>query len=152
MKYTDLISGIFWLFFGILFSIWSMSYHIGNLTRPGPGFLPLVLGILVILFSLIILGRGWKICRAKEMGSSSFVPAGWKKIVYTTLILFVSPFAFEPLGYLLTIFLLIALLMLGRELKSLKKALLTALLAAVGVHVVFVWLLEQPFPRGLLRF
>jgi hypothetical protein len=152
MKYTDLISGMFWLSLGVLFSIWSTFYKMGSLTQPGPGFFPLILGILAILFSLIILGQGWKVYRAKGKGSSPSLPAGWKKIVYTTLILLVSPFAFEPLGYLITVFLLIALLMLGTELRSLKKALLTAFLTTVGVYVVFVLLLEQPLPRGLLRF
>jgi hypothetical protein len=152
MKYSDLISGMFWLSLGVLFSVWSTFYPLGSLTHPGAGSFPLILGILIIIFSLVILGQGWKVYRTKEKGPSPSLPAGWKKIVYTILILFVSPFAFERLGYLITVFLLIALLMLGPQLRGLKKALLTAFLTTVAVYVVFILLLEQPFPRGLLRF
>jgi len=152
MKQNSIVSGIFWLCFGLLFSIWSTSYHIGRITQPGPGFLPLILGVLVILFSLVILGRGWAARRSKETESALSLPAGWKKIAYVILVLLFATFSFEPLGYLITVFLLIALLMIGKELRSLRKAVLTAFLTALGVYLVFILLLEQPFPRGLLRF
>lgn len=152
MKYKDLISGVFWLSLGILFSIWSTSYHIGSITQPGPGFLPFLLGILTILLSLVILGQAWKASLSEEKSASVSLPAGWKKIVYVILILLFTTFAFEPLGYLLTVFLLIVLLMLGKELRSLKRAVLTAFLTTLGVYLVFILLLEQPFPRGFLRF
>ena len=152
MKHKNLIAGIFWICLGILLSIWSTSYHIGGITQPGPGFLPLILGILIVLFSIVILAQGWKADAAKEKAVSFSLPAGWKKIAYVILVMLFTTFAFEPLGYLITVFLLIALLMLGKGLRSLRKAILTALLTALGVYLVFILLLEQPFPRGLLRF
>jgi len=39
-----------------LLSVWSLTtYEIGRLTHPGPGYLPLALGIILILLSLILL-------------------------------------------------------------------------------------------------
>ena len=152
IKYKNLISGIFFLCLGILLSFWATSYHIGGITKPGSGFLPLILGILIVVFSIVILAQGWKANPAKEKEVSFSLPAGWKKIAYVILVLLFTTFSFEPLGYLITVFLLITLLMLGKELRSLRKALLTAFLAALGVYLVFILLLEQPFPRGLLRF
>jgi len=110
------------------------------------------LGILTILLSLVILGQAWKASLPEEKGASVSLPAGWKKIAYVILILLFTTFAFEPLGYLITVFLLIVLLMLGKELRSLRRAVLTAFLTALGVYLVFILLLEQPFPRGFLRF
>ena len=152
MKQNSIISGIFWLCAGLLFSIWSTSYHIGRITQPGPGFLPLILGILVILFSLVILRRGWAARGSKGTESALFLPGRWKKVAYVVLILLFATFSFEKMGYLITVFLLIAFLMLGTELRSPKKVLLTAFLTALGVYLAFVLLLEQPFPRGFLRF
>ena len=152
MKHKNLIAGIFWLCLGILFSLWATSYNIGSITQPGPGFLPLILGILIAVFALIILAQGWKADPAKEKAVSFSLPAGWKKIAYVILVLLFTAFAFEKVGYLITVFLLIALLMLGKGLRSLRKAILTALLTALGVYLVFILLLEQPFPRGILRF
>lgn len=153
MKYSDLISGIFWLVLGLLISIWSTKYKIGSLVQPGPGFLPLALGLLLIFLSLIILiGQARKSFLDKEKVAFLSTPGGWKKVAYAVLILLLATFSFEKIGYLLTVFLLIVFLMLGAEFRSWKRALLTAFLTTLGVYLVFVLLLEQPLPRGLLRF
>jgi uncharacterized membrane protein YfhO len=144
MKYPELIGGVFWLLIGILFSLWSISYKIGSLIHPGPGFFPFLLSILMILLSLIWLKQ------AKKRFPITF--GGLKKVAFTILILLLAALLFETIGYLLTVFLLIVFLMVvGTELKSWKKILITAFLTAIGVYIVFVLLLEQPFPRGLLR-
>ena len=152
MRYSDFVSGLFWLIVGLLLSIWSLTYEIGVLTRPGPGYLPLALGIIIILLSLILLFGHWKkrASPTKKTALSSPTPVKWKKLVYTVVVLFVTGFFFETLGYLLTIFLLIALLMMGAEPHNWKKVLITAFLATLGVYLIFVLLLEQPLPRGFL--
>ena len=56
MKHRDIASGVFWLVIGLGLSIWTLtSYEIGSLTQPGTGYLPLALGIILILLSLILL-------------------------------------------------------------------------------------------------
>jgi hypothetical protein len=151
MKYPDLISGLFWLLIGLVLTFWALTYQIGSLTQPGPGYLPLALGILLILLSVILLvGHGKKGARPKQPVSFSSATGGWKKVVYTVLVLGLAAFLFETLGYLLTFFLLIAFLMKGTVAQSWGKVLLTALLTTAGVYIVFVLLLEQPLPRGFL--
>jgi len=153
MKYSDLISGIFWLVIGFLFTIWSTHYQIGNLIRPGSGLLPLCLGVLLIFLSLIfLLGQAKKSFVDKGKVRFFPTPGGWKKVAYTVLILILATFTFEKLGYLLTVFLLIIFLMLGAEFKSWKRILLASFFTSLGVYLVFVLLLEQPLPRGFLRF
>ena len=152
MKRRDIVSGLFWLSIGIGLSVWTLtSYEIGRLTQPGTGYLPLWLGILLILLSLILLVAQIK----KSPGARQAVPprarsGGWKKAVYTILVLIVAAFFFERVGYLLTFFCLIVLLMKGVEPQSWKRILLTALLTSVGVYVVFILLLEVQLPRGFL--
>ena len=151
MKYPDLISGLFWLLIGLLLAFWSLTYQIGSLTQPGPGYLPLALGILLVLLSMILLvGLRRKGLHSKRAISFSSSTGGWKKVVYTVVILGLAAFFFETLGYLLTFFLLIALLMKGTVHSSWKKILLTAFLTTMGVYIVFILLLEQPLPRGFL--
>ncbi|MFB3885446.1 MAG: tripartite tricarboxylate transporter TctB family protein [Thermodesulfobacteriota bacterium] len=151
-KYRDLVSGIFWFSLGMTFSIWSLFYRVGSFLSPGPGLLPFILGILLIVFSLVLVVRGLKAYRSKKAISSSSVPGKWNQVVYTIFIMFFAAFSFEKIGYLLTVFLLIVFLMLWTEWRSIKKVLLTAFLSALGVHMVFVLLLKQPFPLGILRF
>jgi hypothetical protein len=152
MKHRDVVSGLFWLVIGLGFSVWSLtSYEIGRLTQPGPGYLPLALGIILILLSLILLlGHMKKAFSVKQAVVATPNPGGWKKVLYTVLLLIVAAFFFERVGYLLTFFFLILLLMKGAERQSWKQILLTAFLTTLGVHIVFVLLLEQQLPRGFL--
>ena len=151
MKHSDTISGLFWLFIGLGLSVWSLTYETGRLTQPGPGYLPLALGIILILLSLILLvGQRKRASGKKKTVFSSPDGRGWKKVVYTVLILAVAAFFFEKVGYLITFFVLIVLLMKGVGSQSWKRILLTAILATLGVYIVFVLLLDQPLPRGYI--
>ncbi len=150
MKYRDLISGIFWLIVGLLLSVLSTRYQIGRITSPGSGFLPLAMGLLLIFFSLIILGRAKKSSLAEEAAKTAFSLGGRKSVVNTILILLLATFLFEKMGYLITVFFLMAFLMLVAKLRSWVKIFCIAFFTALGVYLVFVLLLQQPFPRGLL--
>jgi hypothetical protein len=152
MERKDLTSGIFFLSLGILFSLWSSSYQIGSFAQPGPGLLPLMLGILLIFFSLILVARGVRAYRSQKKGSVVSLPDSWKRIAYTLVVLLFATVLFEKAGYLLTIFLFIVFLMLWTEWRNIKKVILTAFLTTLAVYLVFVLLLKQPFPVGLLRF
>jgi putative tricarboxylic transport membrane protein len=150
MKYAHFIGVIFWLAVGLLLSLWSLSYNIGTLTHPGPGFYPLGLGILLIFFSLILLGQGIRSSLTTKKVSPFSVSGGWKRVAYAVLILLLLAFFFETIGYLITFFLLIMLLMAGAGLRSWKRILLVAFFSALGVYLVFILLLQQPLPRGFL--
>jgi len=149
-NYKDLIGGLFWFGMGLLLSLWATRYQIGSLIEPGPGFLPLVLGLLLILLSFILLARGIMSSRVSERKPTPFLLAGWKKGAYTVVILLLGAFFFERIGYLLTFFLLVLFLMRGAGAQSWKRTVLVAFCSALGVYLVFVRLLEQPLPRGLL--
>ncbi len=151
IKDPDLISGIFWGICGFLFSIWSFTYQLWSLNQPGPGLFPLLLGILLIfLSSLLILSQVKEHLLNKEKTLPFSMPGGWKKVAYTVLVLLLAAFLFEKIGYLLTFFLLVISLMLREKSKSWKIILLLALSSALGVYFVFVLLLKQDLPRGLL--
>ena len=151
-KRDDLVGGLFWLCIGLLLGAWAKEYEIGSLTQPGPGLLPSILAALLVVLSAILLGRAWRRRVPGEADSTGSPGAGWKRICYVVAVLFAATLVFEPLGYFLTIFLLIALLMLGTGPQDWKQGLLAGLCTAVGVHFVFVRLLAQPFPLGILGF
>ena len=151
IKNPDLISGIFWGILGFLFSIWSVNYPLWSLNQPGPGLFPLILGLLLIFFSLILLlGQAKNFFPNKQKSPPFSIPGGWKKVAYTFLILLLATFLFEKIGYLLTFFLLMISLMLKEKLQSRKIILLIALFSTFGVYLIFVLLLKQDLPRGFM--
>ena len=150
MKYSDFISGIFWIAIGILLTLWSARYEFGSLIQPGPGLFPLVLGILLIFLSIILLGQAIQSSLNVQTITVISMKGAWKKVAYAVLVLLLATFIFEKIGYLLTFFLMIILLMWGAALRSWKTILLVAFISAIGVYLVFVLLLKQPLPRGIL--
>jgi len=150
MKYRDIIGGLFWLGVGVLFFVWSTRYPRGSLRQPGPGFIPAALGILLVLLSLMLLGRAVKTFAIAQRQPPSSPFRNWRKVAFTVAILLIGLFVFETMGHLLTFFLLIVFLMRGTERESWKKILLVAFCSAMGVYLVFVLLLKQPLPQGWL--
>ena len=151
MKNQNLIAGLFWLMVGLLLSVWSTQYQIGGVGHPGAGFLPLLLGLVLILLSLFLLLRGTKkVAISAQEASNSSLSRGWTKVAYTSLILILATFLFEKIGYLFTIFLLVVFLMWGGRTRAWKTILLVALLSTLSIYFLFVLLLKQQLPRGLL--
>lgn len=146
---NDFVAVAFWLAVGLSFTVWSATYPIGSLYRPGPGFVPLILGILLIFLSFVLLKKAIN-SRSSQNVTFASSASGPKKVAYTALILILSAVLFETIGYLLTIFLLVALLMRAVEPQSWRATLLTAFSAASAIYLVFDLLLKQPLPRGML--
>lgn len=55
----NILSGVFFLVIGAVFMIGSMTYDLGSVSQPGPGFFPLlvstcvaIIGVLIIIWSI----------------------------------------------------------------------------------------------------
>jgi len=134
---------------GLILTIWSATYPLGNLAQPGTGFLPLGLGILLLIFSTVLLIRAFKLA-ATGKEKVSMLPERWLNLAVTVLVLLVAVFLFEKVGYLLIFFVLSLILPLLAGQITLKRSFLFAVVSAAGVYIIFVWLLKQPLPTGFL--
>ena len=152
MKYPDLLGGIFWLAIGLLLTVWSSTYSFGEVNKPGPGFFPFCLGVLLILLATILLAKAHKASSVSPKSASDSVMFGeWKRVVLVVVVLLAASFLFEKLGYLITLFAMVLLSMRGGGgPQSWKKIFLVSVLATVSVYLVFVLLLKQLLPNGIL--
>ena len=57
MRKFDFLSGIFLLALSFAICIGSLRLHVGTLTGPGAGFFPLMTGLVLGVFSCLILDR-----------------------------------------------------------------------------------------------
>ena len=149
MRRREITSSLFWLAIGLILTIWSATYPLGNLAQPGTGFLPLGLGILLLIFSTVLLIRATR-SGASDKEKASVIPKRWPNLVLTVFILLASVFLFETVGYLLTFFVLALVLPLLAGQITLKRSFIFAVLSAAGVYIIFVWLLKHPLPTGIL--
>ncbi|ETR76329.1 tripartite tricarboxylate transporter TctB [Afipia sp. P52-10] len=146
---TELWAGIFGLALSA-FVVWSgYALQLGTIHDPGSGYVMFYAGLLMVLFSLIIL-----LSAIKEGGPtfrSLWQNVLWTKPLIVIAALVVFTVLFEPLGFLIsTTLLLIVLLRVIDPVPWGKAVAIAALVPLVCWYVLDKLLLIQ-LPSGLLK-
>jgi putative tricarboxylic transport membrane protein len=146
----DLSSGLFFLVLGLLLILLSLRHSIWGGAGPQEGFFPLLIGLMIVGFSLTILlqslwSRGENGMEPKEEGLSVFRVAA-----YISLMLLYGVF-FEGAGFLITSTLFLLLILKGVEKKPWKITLLVGLISVMVSYFLFASLLGVPLPQGWLK-
>ena len=144
---ADHVAGAAFVAFGLLIIALSGDLPMGRLSLPGSGFMPKILACFMILFGGVL------IVRARE--SRPFADLEWTDAVHAvvvTLITGVAIAAFEPLGFLTTMVLMMFVLLVALE----RRALVPAALYSLGVvgltYVTFQYALKTPLVTGPFGF
>lgn len=146
----DLVSGIFWLLFSIVAILESCRLHLGSWQKPGSGFLPFVaasfLGILSLILSLQAL-----VARKKTVQGEAWPPSrGWPKAAFVLLVLLGYALGLEKLGFIVTTFLFLFLLLKSIEPQRWGRTLIFSLLVSFLSYVLFQTWLKAQLPAGFL--
>lgn len=119
----------------------SRRYPLGRLGNPGPGFAPLALAVLMALLGGIVALRGRAV--------PALVAMGWSEAGRAAIILLACGFAalaLERLGYRLTIFALLVVLLGLVERRPLVVVVILAAALSLGSYFLFADLLKVPLP------
>jgi putative tricarboxylic transport membrane protein len=149
MNLADLIGGVFvtLLGAGILLFSRDLHYHVENI--PGPGFLPLWLGI-----GFLVSGMMTTVKALRRDGSKkeAFFQPKTRYVVYL-LISLVITFLFVPvlgLTLCLALFTGFTMRLMGRH--SWGLCLVLVGITGLGIRLVFGHWLDIPLPKGLVGF
>ena len=127
-----------------LYVMWSArAMPAGTVALPGPGFFPIAIGALLALASMGILVR---LARARDDARIAF---GHRDVAIALASLFGAAMAFEALGAVITLGLMLFVLFAAFARIALWRAALAALGGAALAWLVFVHLLGVQLPRGL---
>ncbi len=150
VKTADLVSSL--VLIGLTaVAVWeAVQLPFGTLRSPEAGFWPLILAMILGIFSFVRLGKTLKE-KVEEAKTSPAFSGGWRKIVLVVTSLVAFAFVFERLGYLISIFLLMAFLL--RTVKPMRwwLVIVIALSSSVLSYLVFGVLLSTPLPGGLIQ-
>ena len=139
---ADAAAGILFILFGLFFGIQSLGLELGTAFRMGPGYFPLLLSGVLVLFGGAILFNAIKSGGGEAMGTLA-----WRGLAFILPAPIFFGLTVRGLGFVPAIFL--TTLIAG--LASLKMRFHWALLLAVGVTVfstlVFSYALGLPFRR-----
>jgi putative tricarboxylic transport membrane protein len=151
MRTTDQWSSLFWLLAGIGITLGSLKYGFGNLQAPGAGFITFFAGAVL---SFLSVGLFFSSLRSERLRKG--VGILWEglevgKVIYVFFLLVAYALVLKPLGFLITTFGLLCLLLKVKAAYPLLKVILISLLVTTGAYLLFqVWLKVQ-LPRGILE-
>ena len=160
MAKREVLGGGSIFLFGAVTTILSAQMPIGTFRAAGSGLFPLCLGIFLMLLSAVLIVKTLfsaelqgeeqtqgpiprDACAKEEPGSPLPVAA-------FLAIMVLAAFFLPTLGYLVVSFLLVAGLLTTLGLRRWPLNLAISLVTAVGSHVLFVYVLRIPLPKGFL--
>lgn len=148
MKIADIGSSVFFMAFGIFVAWQSEKLSFGSFRAPGPGFFPYCLGLILLALSCVVAVQE---IRKKGAGGHE---AGLRKdrVIIALAGIFAYAFIVDFLGYLVSSFILMFLLIKMMVKKSWWFAPVVACLISLASYILFnVWL-KVSLPAGLGGF
>lgn len=147
---SDLLAGFVLAGMGGFILYKSIQLDYVNEFGPGPGFLPIWLGI-----ALVVLAVAMVVLTAAQPQKEGLKKGSWVELLrgMITWVAFMVAIAFlEQLGFLLSFLLLTLFLVWGMNRRSPLVSLTVAVSSAVAFYVVFTWSLGISLPQGPLGF
>ena len=147
MRSRDLVSSLFWVGFGLIFTIGGLKHGLIRQGIPGPGALPFIIGLILISLSLTILIPAL-IQKLEKREKLSLAGESFKKMGLALLALFAYAFLLKPLGFLLTTLVFLIFVLRFIEPQKWTTVLTFSLLTAVAAYLIFA-ALQVELPKGL---
>ncbi len=144
---VDRLSGAFLFLLGLFVAWEDRVLPLGSHDRPGPGYFPLLLSVILGILGLVLLIRG--------RSSPSVRSIRWEEARHAAAILacsFLATFGIERLGYRVTMILVLGFLFGVVERMKLWQAAVLTVSLSLGSFWVFDSLLRVILPRGGLGF
>lgn len=147
----DFCSGLMFSVVGIAFAWGASTYNVGSGARMGPGYFPLVLGLVLTVLGLVVsaqaLGKTVK-GDGDPVGAWAWKPLACilgANVAFGLLLGGFPPLGIQPLGLIAGIYALTLIASLAAETFKLKEVLILATLLSVLSYAAFVWLLNLQF-------
>jgi hypothetical protein len=143
----DFFSGLMFAIVGVGFAWGATTYNVGNGARMGPGYFPLMLGILMAVIGLAIMFTGLTV---ETEDGEKIGKWAWKQVVYIiganlafgVLLGGLPSFGVPAMGMIIAIYALVIIASLAGSEFDLKKVLVLATVLAVGSYIAFIWALK----------
>jgi len=144
----DYYAGGLMLLLGLGAAVTGTGYKFGSLARMGPGFMPVVLGMVLAFIGLLIAGTA---LASSERDDSKFLPEnpqwfGWLCIIGGPILFIILG---EYAGMIPAVFACVFVCALGDKTATYKSAAILAAGVTVFGVLLFHYMLSIPFP--LLR-
>ena len=137
----DLLAGGIFVALGLAFALGSLDYEIGSPLRMGPGYVPLVLGLLLAGLGVLVIGKGFIAGEGEPIGE-----VDWRAVILITAALLFFGLTVRGLGVIGALFGAALLAALARSATSALEAVVIAAGLTLLSVVIFIVALQLRLP------
>jgi hypothetical protein len=146
----DFFSGLVFCGVGVAFAVGATNYNVGNGARMGPGYFPLMLGILLAILGAVIAFKALVVETpdGDKIGKWAWKPLGFiigANLLFGLLLGGLPSVGLPAMGLIAAIYGLTIVSSLAGDTFNLKEVLILATILAVGSYLAFVVLLKLQF-------
>jgi len=147
----DFFSGLVFVVVGIAYAIGATNYKIGDGARMGPGYFPLLLGVLLAILGAVVIFKAMVVetVDGDKVGSFAWKPLFFiiaANLSFGVLLGGLPSIKFPSFGLIVAIYALVPIAAYaGDEFKAKEVFILATILAALS-YIAFIWLLKLQFP------
>ncbi|MBA4421930.1 MAG: hypothetical protein C0390_02370 [Syntrophus sp. (in: bacteria)] len=151
MRKADRIFGVIGLGLSLWFYLESRKFHYMTDFTPGPGFMPFWVGVILAILSSYLLYDTFRRDPSEE-DAKSVLPSRHSlyRVGFIFLMLFGILVIMPLLGFPITVFLFVALILLSLERYSILKSIGYGIAYAAVTWLIFEYFMQMGFPKGFL--
>lgn len=139
----DFVSGLLFLVVGVAFAWGATEYSFGSSARPGPGYFPFGLGIVLAILGGLVL---FKALTLESEGGDPIGAIAWRPLLVIVAAVAVFGIALPRLGLACTLPLLITMAALAGNEFHWRDVLISSVVLTVGSWALFIWGLKLTIP------
>ena len=139
----DFFSGLMFLVVGVVFAVGATNYSMGSSARPGAGYFPLILSVIMAILGAVVLFKSLTI---ETEGGDPVGAFAWRPLIVICAAIAVFGLALPRLGMFATIPLLIIMVSFAGDEFSWKGVIASSIVLTAGSWVIFIWGLNLTIP------
>ncbi|WP_342128785.1 tripartite tricarboxylate transporter TctB family protein [Hydrogenophaga sp. OTU3427] len=147
----DFFSGLMFAVVGGGFAIGATEYTVGQASRMGPGYFPLILGILLTVLGVLVSAQSFtsQAPDGDKIGKWAWKPLFFviaANLIFGLLLGGLPSIGFPSFGLIAAIYALVFVASQAGEKVRIKELFVLATILAVGSYLAFIKLLNLQFP------
>jgi len=144
---ADFFSGVMFTTVGGAFAIGATTYTVGNGARMGPGYFPLMLGILLAILGVVIMFQAMVVetTDGDKIGKWAWKPLAFvlgANLAFGILLGGLPSIGLPAMGMIIAIYALTIISSMAGEQFKLRDVLVLSTILAAGSYAAFIWALK----------
>lgn len=139
----DFVSGLMFIVVGVIFAVGATNYSMGSSAKPGAGYFPLILSVIMAILGAVVLFKSLTI---ETEGGDPIGDIAWRPLLVIVASIAVFGLALPRLGMFATIPLLIVMVSFAGDEFSWKGVVASSIVLTLFSWVVFIWGLGLTIP------